>query len=206
MNHSDESNKMKFTGTITGRTTSKQPNYVELPKGRISWDEYFLKCMDAAALRASCDRGKSACIIVKDNRILAAGYVGAPSGIESCDEVGHELIFRCEIPINEWEDSSFHFGTTGAHFIHENKFSTHCVRTVHAEQNAILNCARNGVSTLGATMYVTMTPCKVCAMMIIQAGISKVIARNKYQKDSATRNLFALSGIELVILDEKELY
>lgn len=163
---------------------------------RITWDEYFLKCMDAAALRASCDRGKSACIIVKDNRILATGYVGAPSGLPSCDEVGHQLVKRCEM-------SEFDFTKTGWN---EKSFSTHCIRTVHAEQNAIINCARNGISTLGATMYVTMTPCAVCARMIIQAGISKVIARNKYQKDSESRFLLGLAGIELIVLEEKELY
>jgi dCMP deaminase len=172
---------------------------------RISWNEYFLKCMDAAALRASCDRGKSACIIVKDNRILATGYVGAPSGIPSCDEVGHQMIARCELEMQTYNE-----------MIQENEgliiksknlpFSLHCIRTVHAEQNAIINCARNGISTLGATMYVTMTPCSVCARMIIQAGIKKVIARNKYQKDAESRFLLVLAGIELIILEDKELY
>jgi dCMP deaminase len=172
---------------------------------RITWDEYFLKCMDAAALRASCDRGKSACIIVKDNRILATGYVGAPSGLPSCDEVGHQIIARCELEMQTYNE-----------MIQENEglitksknlpFSLHCIRTVHAEQNAIINCARNGVSTLGSTLYVTMTPCAVCARMIIQAGITKVIARNKYQKDAESRFLLGLAGIELVILEEKELY
>ena len=85
-------------------------------------------------------------------------------------------------------------------------FSTHCIRTVHAEQNAIINCARNGVSTLGSTLYVTMTPCRVCAMIIIQAGIKSVIARNKYQKDTETREMFRLAGVHLEILSEKELY
>lgn len=173
---------------------------------RISWDEYFLKCMDAAALRASCDRGKSACIIVKDNRILATGYVGAPSGIPSCDEVGHELVKRCEIPIDKWDKALFYVEDTHEDVIPESRFTTHCVRTVHAEQNAILNCARNGMSTLGATMYVTMTPCKVCAMMIIQAGIEKVVARNKYQKDAQSRILFEQAGVRLSILSETELY
>jgi dCMP deaminase len=170
---------------------------------RISWNEYFLKCMDAAALRASCDRGKSACIIVKDNRILATGYVGAPSGIPSCDEIGHQLVKRFEVSQQEWELME---DGKAATLIPNHHFSTHCIRTVHAEQNAIINCARNGISTLGATMYVTMTPCSVCARMIIQAGIEKVIARNKYQKDSETRFLFGLAGIELTILEEKELY
>ena len=170
---------------------------------RISWDEYFLAVMDATALRASCDRGKSAAVIVKDNRILATGYVGAPSGLPSCDEIGHQLIKRFELSQFEWELSEDGKSSTT---IPNHYFSTHCIRTVHAEQNAIVNCARNGVSTLGATMYVTMTPCRICAMMIIQAGIKSVIARNKYQKDAETREMFKLAGVHLEILSEKELY
>jgi len=172
---------------------------------RITWQEYFLKVLDATALRASCDRGKSAAIIVKDNRLISSGYVGAPSGIPSCDEVGHQMIARCELDIQTYNETQ-----------HENEglitksknlpFSLHCIRTVHSEINAIINAARNGVSTLGATMYITMTPCKNCSMAIIQAGITKVIARNKYQKDAESRFLLGLAGIELVILEEKELY
>ena len=173
---------------------------------RISWDEYFLSVMDATALRASCDRGKSAAVIVKDNRILATGYVGAPSGLPSCDEIGHQLVKRCEIPIDEWEDALYVFNNSKANLINADKFTTHCIRTVHAETNAIVNCARNGVSTLGATMYCTMVPCRICAMMIIQAGIKSVIARNKYQKDAETREMFKLAGVHLEILNEKELY
>jgi dCMP deaminase len=172
---------------------------------RPTWDEYFLSVMDATALRASCDRGKSACVIVKDNRILATGYVGAPSGLPSCDEVEHQLIRKFEIDIKEFENCVY-VNDDGFVLIDENKISVHCIRTVHAEQNAIVNCARAGISTLGATMYVTMTPCRVCAMIIIQAGISKVIAKNKYQKDSDTREMFKQANICLEILSEKELY
>ena len=164
---------------------------------RISWDEYFIACLDAAALRASCDRGKSGAIIVKDNRILATGYVGAPTGLPSCDEVGHELVKRCEFRANE---------TSKQNTFSIDAFSTHCIRTVHAEQNAIINCARNGVSTLGATLYCTMTPCLTCAMTIIQAGIVKVIAKNRYQKDEQTKKIFEQANIELVILNQDLLY
>lgn len=172
---------------------------------RISWDDYFIACLDAAALRASCDRGKSGAIIVKDNRILATGYVGAPSGIPSCDEVGHELVKRCEMPILEFE--KLDYGEINDRLpIDASSFSTHCIRTVHAEQNAIINCARNGVSTLGATIYCTMTPCTTCAMSIIQAGILNVVAKNRYQKDQYLKELFNAAGINLTILNEKELY
>jgi dCMP deaminase len=173
---------------------------------RPTWDEYFLSVMDATTLRASCDRGKSACIITKDNRILATGYVGAPMGIPSCDEVGHLLIRRCEIPVDKWKDNIVDEFIYFDEFIPGKSFSTHCIRTVHAEQNAIVNCARNGVSTLGSTLYCTMTPCPVCTKLIIQAGIIKVIAKNKYQNDLEARTLFDMAKIELVILSEKELY
>jgi dCMP deaminase len=172
---------------------------------RISWDEYFIACLDAAALRASCDRGKSGAIIVKDNRILATGYVGAPSGIPSCDEVGHQFIKRCEISTKNFEKLDY-VGIDDRLPISESAFSTHCIRTVHAEQNAIINCARNGVSTLGATIYCTMTPCTTCAMSIIQAGILNVVAKNSYQKDQYTKELFNTAGINLTVLNEKELY
>jgi len=175
---------------------------------RISWQEYFLEVMDASAKRASCDRGKSACIIVRDNRILATGYVGAPSGIPSCDEVGHRLVKRCEIPIDDWEDSIYKnvLDNNESEFVNARKFTTHCIRTVHAEENAIINCARAGISTLGSTLYVTMTPCFPCAMKIIQAGIVKVVARNKYQKDTDSRAILKRARVELVVLEEKEIY
>lgn len=164
---------------------------------RISWNEYFLACLDTAALRASCDRGKSGAIIVKDNRILATGYVGAPSGIPSCDEVGHDLVKRCEVRADE---------TSNQNKFTIKDFSTHCIRTVHAEQNAIINCARNGVSTLGATIYTTMTPCTTCAMSIIQAGIIRVISKNRYQKDIESKRLFQLSDVELIVINDAQLY
>lgn len=167
---------------------------------RISWDEYFIACLDAAALRASCDRGKSGAIIVKDNRILATGYVGAPSGIPSCDEVGHHLVKRHEISVEDFDKVYLKA------YLSWDNYSTHCIRTIHAEQNAIINCARNGVSTLGATIYCTMTPCTTCAMSIIQAGILNVIAKNRYQKDEQTKELFSRSKIELIVLNQDLLY
>lgn len=83
---------------------------------RPSWDEYFIEIMHASAKRATCDRGRSACVFVKDNQVLVTGYVGAPKGFPHCDEVGHQI----KKVINE-----------------DGQISEHCVRTVHAEQNAI---------------------------------------------------------------------
>ena len=174
---------------------------------RPSWDDYFISIVDATALRASCNRGKSAAVIVKDKRILATGYVGSPSGLATCDEEGHDIVKRCEIPVHRaYMNYVYDEPWQAGEYIPIEKFSVHCIRTIHAETNAVVNCARNGVSTLGATLYCTMTPCVTCAMMIIQAGIVKVIAKNAYQKDKQTREMFKQVNIELIILNEKLLY
>jgi len=172
---------------------------------RPSWQEYFLSILDATALRASCDRGKSAAVIVRDNRILATGYVGAPSGLPSCDEVGHELIKRCELPYST-EDERGLFDLNSTKYISNECFSTHCILSVHAEINAIINCARNGVYTLGATLYCTMQPCPACGMAIIQAGIIEVIVKNPYQKGAKSIQMFNKVGIKYTCMNDNLLY
>src|SRR4030088_568493 len=104
--------------------------------------------MQAVALRATCDRGRAGCVITCDARIVATGYVGAPTGIADCDEVGHELT---EV-----------INPDGTH-------SQHCIRGTHAEQNAIVHAARHGSQLVGGTLYCKMTPCYACAKMIINA-------------------------------------
>ncbi|MDR2007831.1 MAG: cytidine/deoxycytidylate deaminase family protein [Alphaproteobacteria bacterium] len=153
--------------------------------GRPTWDEYFLNILDAVALRASCDRGKSGCVITMDNRILSTGYVGAPAGLPSCDEVGHLL-----------REVKYEYG----------EVKQHCVRTIHAEQNAIIYAARYGVSINGATLYCTMTPCPVCCMLIIASGIKRVVAKHDYQASADTKNMFASANIELTILNQQTIY
>jgi len=98
---------------------------------RPSWDEYFMEVCEAISKRATCERGRSGCVIARDRQILVTGYVGAPAGLPHCDEVGHQ--FKKTIH----EDGSI---------------TTHCVRTVHAEQNAICQAAKIGVSIDGATL------------------------------------------------------
>lgn len=132
--------------------------------------------------RATCDRGKNAAIIVKNRRILATGYVGAPSGLPHCDEEGHLM----REVINE-----------------EGKKSMHCIRTNHAEENAILQAARYGPPLEGATIYTKMTPCYRCAMMIIQVGIKKIISLKRYHSDELSRKFFKEAGIELIVLEDK---
>ena len=174
---------------------------------RPTWEEYFISVLDAVSLRGSCDRGRCGAVLVRDNRILATGYVGAPSGLPTCEDEGHQLVKRCIIPYaTEEEKKAF----DSKHFFlieYTNEFfSTHCLKTVHCEVNAILNCARNGISTLGSTLYVGMTPCVTCSMAIIQAGIVEVVAKNLYQKGSESIKMFNKVGIKYKTLNESLLY
>ena len=115
------------------------------------------------------------CVIVKDRQLLVTGYVGSPAGLPHCDEVGH--LFRKTIE----EDG---------------RITNHCVRTVHAEQNAIIQAAKLGVSIDGATLYCTHQPCSLCAKMIINAGIKRVVFQEGYP-DQFTLEIFAEAGVSL---------
>ncbi len=152
---------------------------------RASWDEYFLELVELVGTRSTCDRGKSGCVITKDKRILATGYIGSPIGTAHCDDVGHEF-----------------------HIVTENgKESQHCIRTTHAEQNAIVNAARFGVAINGATLYCHMTPCYVCAKMIINAGIKRVVCNKDYQKGERSKEIFKEAGVKYELVhDEVETY
>ncbi|MFA6158593.1 MAG: cytidine/deoxycytidylate deaminase family protein [Candidatus Paceibacterota bacterium] len=153
---------------------------------RPSWDEYFMKICGVVGERGTCDRGRASCVIVKDKRILVTGYAGAPAGVRHCDEVGHEIHTVIQ------ED-----GTQ----------SKHCIRTSHAEQNAIANAARNGVAVFEGTVYCNMTPCYTCAKILINAGIRRVVANKDYHAAKRSKEVFAEAGVELVILhNEVETY
>ena len=151
---------------------------------RPSWDDYFLEIADTVSKRATCDRGRSGCVIAKDKRILVTGYVGSPSGLPHCDEVGHQL----------------------RKVVHEDGSVTqHCMRTVHAEQNALCQSARLGISVEGATLYCRMTPCRTCAMLIINSGISRVVCERKYHDGEESENLFREAGVELFFKSDEVL-
>ena len=143
---------------------------------RPSWDEYFMEVCEAIAKRATCDRGRSGCVIAKDHQILVTGYVGAPAGLPHCDEAGHQL----------------------KQTIHEDgSRSTHCVRTVHAEQNAICQAAKRGIAIEGATLYCRMTPCRTCAMLIINCGIIRVVCQRRYHDAEDSEAMFQAAKIQL---------
>jgi dCMP deaminase len=133
---------------------------------RPSWDDYFMDITLQVARRSTCDRARVGAVIVKDKRILTTGYNGAPTGLPHCDNVGHLIV------------------------------NGHCVRTLHAEQNAIIQAALHGVSVAGGTMYVTHQPCLTCAKMIINAGIRCVVYAGHYPDENAVAFLQE-AGVEL---------
>jgi dCMP deaminase len=159
-------------GTIlNGEKEQWMPEY-----RRPTWDEYFMEVANAIAKRATCDRGRSGCVIAKDNQILATGYVGAPAGLPHCDDVGHQM----------------------RKMLHEDGTITeHCVRTVHAEQNAICQAAKRGVAINGATLYCRMTPCRTCTMLIINCGIVRVVSEYRYHDADESESMFKMAGIQL---------
>jgi len=133
---------------------------------RPSWDEYFLKLAMLASERATCPRMHCGCVIVKDRYVLSTGYNGSLPGADHCEDVG------CLIVDN------------------------HCVRTNHAEMNAIAQAARHGVSVDGATAYVTNMPCTTCAKALSAAGIRRVVVFSDYHSTLAER-FFEESGVTL---------
>jgi len=155
---------------------------VAAPYKRPSWDEYFLKILEMVGSRGSCDRGRAGCVITKNNRIISTGYVGSPIGLPHCDEVGHEMHT----------------------VIHEDGSKTqHCIRTIHAEQNAICEAARMGIALEGGTLYCKMTPCYTCAKMIINAGIKRVVCAQDYHAATRTKVILKEANIDYFLVSEK---
>ncbi len=151
------------------------------PYIRPTWDEYFMEIAKTVAKRATCDRGRSGCVIAKNKQILVTGYVGSPAGLPHCDEVGHQM------------------KTTTHEDGHQ---SQHCVRTAHAEQNAIVQAAKVGIPIEGATLYCKMTPCSVCAKMIINCGIKRVVCEKRYHAGADSEDMFQKAGVKLEFNDE----
>ena len=153
---------------------------------RPTWDEYFIEVANTIAKRATCDRGRSGCVIARNKQILVTGYVGSPMGLPHCDEIGH--LFK--------------------QVTHEDgKMTNHCVRTVHAEQNAICQAAKLGIALEGATLYCRMTPCRTCAMLIINCGIKRVVCERKYHTGLESEEMFRMAGISIeFVFDEIQQY
>jgi dCMP deaminase len=149
---------------------------------RPSWDEYFSHLANLVGERGTCDRGHCGALVTKDRRIVSTGYAGSPSGTVHCDEVGHEMHTVTH------EDGSV---------------TKHCIRTTHAEQNAICQAARFGIALDGGTLYTKMAPCYACAKMIINAGIKRVVCSQDYQASARSKEIFQEAGVEFVLLDDK---
>jgi len=149
---------------------------------RPSWDEYFMNIAEVVASRATCDRGRSGCVVARNKQILSTGYVGSPMGVAHCDEVGHEL----HTVIND-----------------DGSESKHCVRTTHAEQNVITQAARLGIKLEGATLYTKMVPCYICAKILINAGIKRVVSSKDYHASKRSKEVFKEAGVLLEILNNE---
>ncbi len=148
------------------------------------WDERFVKLADFVGEWSSCyqENRHVGAVIVKDKRVLATGYNGAPSGVQSCKDKGECLRKKLQIPSGTRQETCY---------------------AVHAEQNAIAQAAKMGVSVDNAVIYVTHQPCTICTKMIINAGIKKVIYKNGYP-DDFSKVLFDEANVELIKYEEKE--
>lgn len=135
---------------------------------RPDWDSYFMKIAAAVSERSTCDRAMVGCVLVLEKRILTTGFNGSPSGQPHCDEVGHLMV------------------------------DGHCVRTIHAETNAIIQAALHGVSTKGCTCYVTHFPCINCAKVLINAGIVRLVYDVDYRKDPISLAFLEAAHVEIV--------
>lgn len=140
---------------------------------RPSWDSYFIQIAHLVATRATCPRRHVGAVIVRDRRILATGYNGAPRGISHCPPEGE---------LHDWPMGCMRAG--------------HCIRALHAEQNALLQAALIGIPCEGASIYVTCQPCNTCAKMLINAGIQRVIYEGDYP-DEFSLELFREAKMEV---------
>ena len=137
--------------------------------GRASWDQYFMDIAVVVASRSTCPRKHVGSVIVRDKTILSTGYNGSVRGLPHCDEVGHMMV------------------------------DGHCVRTIHAEVNAIIQAAKNGSRIDGASIYVTASPCWNCFKAICNVGIKRIVFEEFY-RDERIFEVSQTLGIELVEL------
>ena len=139
---------------------------------RTNWNEYFMEITKTVATRSTCDRAFVGCVLInKDNRIVSTGYNGSIAGDPHCHDIGHKMR------------------------------DNHCIRTIHAEMNALLYCAKEGISVKGSVCYVTHFPCLNCTKALIQSGISKIYYLEGYRIDEYAIELLENNGIEFIQMD-----
>jgi dCMP deaminase len=158
-----------------GDSEKEKRSVCETPAARPAWDDYFLDIVGLVAKRATCLRRSVGAALVRDRRILSTGYNGAPSGLRHCLEIG------CLRELNHIPSGERH----------------ELCRGLHAEQNAIIQAAHHGVSVDGSTLYCTNHPCIICAKMIINAGIVRIVVAGEY-RDHLAEEMLAESDIEVI--------
>lgn len=153
-----------------------------LPKtdNRPSWDQYFMQMAELTAQRSTCLRRQVGAVIVKDKHIIATGYNGAPKGLSHCGEMGGCLRQKMNIPSGQRHE---------------------LCRALHAEQNAIIQAATLGQSIEDASIYITHQPCVICAKMIINAGIKRIVVKEGYPDELAVEILDE-AGLKIVMLED----
>ena len=147
---------------------------------RPSWDEYFMEMAELARQRTTCVRRGVGAVIVKENRVLATGYNGTPTGISHCEEVGC-LRQKLNVPSGQKHE---------------------LCRGLHAEQNAIIQAARMGVNIDGSTLYCTTKPCAICSKMLINAGIKRIVIAESYP-DELGDAMIKEAGIPVDVLTKE---
>ena len=140
-----------------------------LTNNRSNWEEYFMNIAKEVATRSTCDRKHVGAVIVRNKTILATGYNGSIGGLDHCDEAGHEMV------------------------------NGHCVRTIHAEANAIVQSARNGVNIDKGEIFVTASPCYDCFKLIANSGIKKIFF-GEFYRDERIKKYAEAAEIELIDL------
>lgn len=152
------------------------------PPRRPSWDEYFMQVARVVAGRSTCLRRQVGAVIVRDKRILATGYNGAPTGLPHCLDIG---CLRDQVGALSGERQEI-------------------CRASHAEQNALVQAARYGIAVEGGTLYCTTFPCSICAKMLVNAGIRRVVYEEDY-RDPLAREIMDLAGMEVVRVESTRL-
>jgi dCMP deaminase len=141
---------------------------------RPSWDQYFMGFAKAASVRATCDRQHVGAVIVVDKQVVATGYNGSVRSLPHCDDVGHDMV------------------------------GGHCVRTIHAEMNALAQAARRGVAVGGSSIYTTASPCWACFRVLVNAGITCFVYGQPYREDEHRERILQVAtnlNLEVRALD-----
>ena len=147
---------------------------------RMSWDEYFMEMAELTSQRSTCLRRRVGAVIVKDKHVIATGYNGAPKGLKHCAELGGCLREKLHVPSGQRHE---------------------LCRALHAEQNAIIQAATLGESIEDGTIYITNSPCGICAKMIINAGIERIVVKEGYP-DDLSLNILEEAGLEVEKIGE----